>query len=325
MLHCYSDSNWCGCEETRKRTGCAMVFWGNLLPHAHSRKQTARALSSGEAEWYGCCTGAVELLYSQQLLRNVGINVDTLQLYTDATVAKSLAARQGLSRIRYLKLQDLTGQKKISVLKVTSTSNPADMDMKHVDVSILKKHWGMVGLGGEHEKDKRRHFVQSANSISTVIMSTLLTTLLTLPQRARFRASSLVVAGLQASTAGAGLLTEDSLVGAADDTTVPTYDSSQASTGLLVLSEGHMWLAIGLVTLISLLTLIGTCYMGQPICGPCPVPSEEDSSERDDQVPRSLPNDSTAPRRTGFYLLQNDCWGDRTQHMQVHAYQTQFV
>eukprot|EP00971_Amphidinium_carterae_P224161 4447984-Amphidinium_carterae.1 len=41
--------------ETRKSTSCAMVFWGNLLFHVHSRTQTTRALSSGEAEWYGCC------------------------------------------------------------------------------------------------------------------------------------------------------------------------------------------------------------------------------------------------------------------------------
>eukprot|EP00971_Amphidinium_carterae_P222629 4418720-Amphidinium_carterae.1 len=34
MLRCYTDSIWCGCQETRKSTGCAMVFCGNLLNHA---------------------------------------------------------------------------------------------------------------------------------------------------------------------------------------------------------------------------------------------------------------------------------------------------
>eukprot|EP00971_Amphidinium_carterae_P015336 302784-Amphidinium_carterae.2 len=73
-----------------------------FLLHAHSRTQTA--LSSGEAEWYGCCRGAAALLYAQQLLKDVGITVDTPQLFTDATVAKFLAARQGLSRIRHLEV-----------------------------------------------------------------------------------------------------------------------------------------------------------------------------------------------------------------------------
>eukprot|EP00971_Amphidinium_carterae_P289775 5754136-Amphidinium_carterae.2 len=102
-----------------------MVLWGNLLLHA---TQTL-ALSSGEAEWYGCCAGAAELLYAQQLLHDVGIHVDTPQLYTDATVAKSLAARQGLGRIRhlevrYLWLQDLPEQKKMTVLKVAGPIIP---------------------------------------------------------------------------------------------------------------------------------------------------------------------------------------------------------
>eukprot|EP00971_Amphidinium_carterae_P262897 5215401-Amphidinium_carterae.1 len=102
LLRCSSDSNWCGCQETRKSTGCAMVLWGNLLIHAHSTTQTARALSSGEVEWYGCCASAAELSYVQLPLMDVGIKADTPQLYNDATVAKSLAARQGLSRIRHL-------------------------------------------------------------------------------------------------------------------------------------------------------------------------------------------------------------------------------
>eukprot|EP00971_Amphidinium_carterae_P010905 215083-Amphidinium_carterae.5 len=100
----------------------------------------------------------------------------------------------------------------------------------------------MVGLGGECSKDERRHHVQSANSIWTVIMSTLLTTVMTLPQRARLQALSLVVGGLQATTAGAEPLTEDS------DTTAPIPDSSQVSMRLLVLEEGHIWLTMGLVT-----------------------------------------------------------------------------
>eukprot|EP00971_Amphidinium_carterae_P109788 2174875-Amphidinium_carterae.2 len=80
----------------------------------------------------------------------------------------------------------------MTVLNVAGTSNPADMSTKDVAISLLKKHCGIVGLGGEPRKDERRHHVQSANSISTVIMSTLLTTVLTLPQRARFQALSLL-------------------------------------------------------------------------------------------------------------------------------------
>eukprot|EP00971_Amphidinium_carterae_P134443 2664256-Amphidinium_carterae.1 len=78
-----------------------------------------------------------ELLHAQQMLMDVGIKVETPKPYTDATVAKSPAARQPLSRIRHLevrclRVQDLTEQKKLTALKVAGTSNPADMGTKHV-------------------------------------------------------------------------------------------------------------------------------------------------------------------------------------------------
>eukprot|EP00971_Amphidinium_carterae_P151169 2997416-Amphidinium_carterae.1 len=108
----------------------------------------------------------------------------------------------------------------MTVLKVAG--NPADLGTKHVAVAILKKHCGMVGLGGEHDKDKRRHHVRSANSISAVIMSTLLSTFLTLPQRANLQALR------------AELPIEDYLVCVADDTKTPIHDARHVSTRQLV-------------------------------------------------------------------------------------------
>eukprot|EP00971_Amphidinium_carterae_P067166 1329507-Amphidinium_carterae.1 len=93
----------------------------------------------------GVAMGAAELLYARQLLMDVGIKFDTPKLCTNATVAKSLAARQALTRIRhlevrYLWLQDLTEQKNLTVPKVPGTSNPADMGTKHLAVSMTHRH-----------------------------------------------------------------------------------------------------------------------------------------------------------------------------------------
>eukprot|EP00971_Amphidinium_carterae_P107920 2136559-Amphidinium_carterae.1 len=97
----------------------------------------------------------------QQLLRDVGMNIDTPQLYTDATVANSLAARQGLTE------SHTTSRSSLSMVtrpngaeeddSFESSRRPADMGTKHVAVSILKKHCGMVGLRGEHDTDERLH------------------------------------------------------------------------------------------------------------------------------------------------------------------------
>eukprot|EP00971_Amphidinium_carterae_P257340 5108630-Amphidinium_carterae.1 len=142
--------------------------------------QTARALSSGEAEWYACCAGAAELLYAQQLLRDGGINADTPQLQTDATEAKSLAAREGLSRIRHL-----ADQKKMTVLKVGGTSNPADMGPEC-----------KLYLDSDHEHSPINTSDSTTKSENSGIESSCCWTTFT--------------HSLQASTAGAELLSDDS-------------------------------------------------------------------------------------------------------------------
>eukprot|EP00971_Amphidinium_carterae_P102981 2038472-Amphidinium_carterae.2 len=94
-LCCYSHSNFelvrmSGNSQEHKMCNGVLSKHFNFLLHAHSRTETARALSSREVEWHGCCAGAAELLYAQQLLKEVGITVETPQLYIDATVAKSV-------------------------------------------------------------------------------------------------------------------------------------------------------------------------------------------------------------------------------------------
>eukprot|EP00971_Amphidinium_carterae_P161798 3207461-Amphidinium_carterae.1 len=101
---------------------------------------------------------------------------------------------------------------------------------------MFEEYCGMVGLGGEHDEDLRRHPDQSANSISTVRVSTLLSTVLALPQRARYltryQTLSVVIVGLQATTFGETPLEAEPLVCVAVDITTTTtmLDSSAASS-----------------------------------------------------------------------------------------------
>eukprot|EP00971_Amphidinium_carterae_P113299 2244544-Amphidinium_carterae.1 len=104
----------------------------------------------------------------------------------------------------------------MTVLKdlVAGTSNPADMGAKHVAISILKKQGGTRGqtqygrpppscqecnfyLDGDHEHSPIGP-IHSFDSPTYLILKT------------KFQALGRLVAGLQASTAGAELLTEDS-------------------------------------------------------------------------------------------------------------------
>ena len=52
----YSDAD----TETRRSTSCCLIFWGDVLLHAHSRTQVQIGLSSPESEFYGCCGSTIK-------------------------------------------------------------------------------------------------------------------------------------------------------------------------------------------------------------------------------------------------------------------------
>eukprot|EP00971_Amphidinium_carterae_P325034 6455107-Amphidinium_carterae.2 len=203
---------------------------------------------------------------------------------------------------------------------ICGTKNPAELGTKHIAVSILNKHCSMVGLGSEHDKDERRHHVQSANSISP-INSTDSTS------KSTFPSLSLVVPELQASTTGAEHLNADSIVCRTDDTEALIHDSGKVSMSQVVLVEGNILLVIGMLTLLNLLMMLWTCFNGQPIWRLCFRPSHESSLEEDDQVPDILPSGPNNLHYTVNYNVLDPTpkrmlgW----DNMLYHAYQIQFV
>ena len=137
----YTDTDWAGDCTTRKSTSCAIVMWGDCVLHVHCRRQSVYGLSSPEAEYYGCCGVAAELLYLQSMLSDMGYNVD-LEVHTDASGAKALASRQGLGRVRhventYLWLQDKVAAKQLKIMKIRGDQNCADVGTKHVSKDVL--------------------------------------------------------------------------------------------------------------------------------------------------------------------------------------------
>ena len=52
VLNVYSDSDWAGCERTRKSTQGGVVLYGNHCIRSYSSTQATIALSSAEAEYY---------------------------------------------------------------------------------------------------------------------------------------------------------------------------------------------------------------------------------------------------------------------------------
>ena len=74
-----------------------------------SRTQKARALGSGEAEYYASVTGGAEGLGMQSLAEDLGWKVQ-VRIWTDSSAAKAVANRRGLGKLRYVELKWLCMQ-----------------------------------------------------------------------------------------------------------------------------------------------------------------------------------------------------------------------
>ena len=97
----YSDSDWAGCQRTRRSTsGGVMVVAGGIVK-TWSSTQATIAQASREAELCAATERAAEGLGMVSLARDLGWTAG-LRLHVDSAAAKSMASRTGLGRVRHL-------------------------------------------------------------------------------------------------------------------------------------------------------------------------------------------------------------------------------
>ena len=127
----YSDSDWAGCKQSRRSVSGGMVTLGGTILKSWANRQATIALSSGEAEFHSATKAAAELLAIRSMMRDLGWETD-LRLFVDASVAEAMANRQGIGKVRhlevrYLWLQDTAKDGTITVRRIGSRWNPADV------------------------------------------------------------------------------------------------------------------------------------------------------------------------------------------------------
>ena len=133
------------------------MFGNHAIKH-WSSTQTLIALSSGEAEYYGCVRAGSHLLGISSMMQDLGINKKRLRIKTDASVAKSLASRRGLGGIRHIEVNQLWLQEKVNnseleIEKVKGEINRADALTKYKDGESIKRQlaWtNQVITSGRH-------------------------------------------------------------------------------------------------------------------------------------------------------------------------------
>ena len=72
-IECYSDADWGGDQTNRKSYSGFVIKFADCPIAWESKKQTAVALSSTEAEYMALCTAAKEVIYQRNLIKEIGL------------------------------------------------------------------------------------------------------------------------------------------------------------------------------------------------------------------------------------------------------------
>ena len=96
-----TDADWAGCRRARKSTSGGSISAGSHCIKCWSKTQAVIAKSSAESELYGVVKGACEALGVRTLCNDLGFEVD-ISLELDATAAKGILDRQGISKVRHI-------------------------------------------------------------------------------------------------------------------------------------------------------------------------------------------------------------------------------
>ena len=140
-----TDSDFAGCQVSRKSTSGGMAFRGSHLIKSWANTQGVVALSSGEAELYaavkGCCIG----IGVKSMCEDLGMRVGPPTIRIDSTAAKGIMSRLGLGKMKHIEtnqlwVQDAVKCRRLLLRKVFGKDNCADMGTKAISEPEIMKH-----------------------------------------------------------------------------------------------------------------------------------------------------------------------------------------
>ena len=135
-----------------RRTGQVAQTQGNRQADSSSQYKAVVALSSAESELYAIRTGAQEGLHIANFIKEATTTKVNIRIHTDSTSGKSIATRIGSSKkakhidLKYLFIQQLVQNGILSIHKISTHDNPADILTKYVPAEVLNKHLYMAGI-----------------------------------------------------------------------------------------------------------------------------------------------------------------------------------
>ena len=150
-----SDSDWAGDSATRQSVTGYHCNVQIVTICIRSLKRTAISLSLCEAEFYAASTCARELLGLAEFFKELHYDV-AVRLEMDSDSARNILQRRGAGglehiEIRCLAIQQWVREKRLSVSRVDTKNNTADIFTKHLDglrTRALAKKLGLRILDG---------------------------------------------------------------------------------------------------------------------------------------------------------------------------------
>ena len=179
----FSDSSWGDDKGTRRSTSSSVIYVNGAYVCGFSRTQSSIALSSCEAELYASNAAVAEGLFIMRLCKFLcGDNTDEnssqvkMRLFTDSAAAMGTVQRKGLGRmkhlqIRHLYLQELLRMKVLSIHKIGTSVNPADLGTKKLSVERRRQLCKLIGIFPyDDDLQDSRNEIHQTRRVQSMIM-----------------------------------------------------------------------------------------------------------------------------------------------------------
>ena len=144
--------HWAGDPKTRCSTSGGVLATGTCFTVRHwSVTQATVSLSLAESDAKAITKGCIEALYVKHLLEHQMARTFKIEVWTDSSSAQAIIQRLGPGRrAKHLEFQTMWVQQLnklglISMNKVGTLQNVADMMTEHVPRAVLDKVAGMMG------------------------------------------------------------------------------------------------------------------------------------------------------------------------------------
>ena len=147
----HADSDWAGDKVTMKSTSGGAIYSGQSLIKSWSCNQSVIALSSGEAELYALTRLATQTVGIMSMAADFDCPMRG-RIKSDSSAAIAISSRNGLGgksrhiRVQYLWIQEALREESLTLQKIQTSNNTADLLTKHLGREPFWKHVSAMGF-----------------------------------------------------------------------------------------------------------------------------------------------------------------------------------